>query len=173
MSSMVGTFISLNREIFLRYWKGVDYAPFFGFRDFPPYNTGMKRSMLKSKIHRATVTHADVNYEGSLTLDPQLLDAADILPHEEVHIWNVTRGTRLSTYAITGEDNSGVLCANGAAAHLVKPGDLVIISTFAMLDEHECREYQPKIVFVDERNQIRAAEDGRWEEIPGPNTVAT
>src|SRR5947209_15119169 len=93
-----------------------------------------RRFMLKSKIHRATVTHADVDYEGSVTLDPRLLEAADILPYEKVHVWNVTRGTRLETYAIPGEAGSGVVCINGAAAHLARPGDLVIIATFVDLD---------------------------------------
>src|ERR1700731_1297741 len=88
----------------------------------------LQRSMLKSKVHRATVTHADVDYEGSLTLDAQLLAAANILPYEEVHVWNVTRGTRLRTYAMVGEAGSGIVCVNGAAAHLAQPGDLVIVA---------------------------------------------
>src|SRR5215470_12533545 len=96
--------------------------------------TGLRRSMLKSKIHRATVTHADVDYEGSLTLDADLLEAADILPFEEVHVWNVTRGTRFQTYAMVGERRSGVVCVNGAAAHLAVPGDLIIVATYAGLD---------------------------------------
>src|SRR5713226_8423945 len=99
----------------------------------------MRRSMLKSKIHRATVTHANVDYEGSLTLDADLLDAADILPFEEVHVWNVTRGTRLRTYAIVGERGSGVVCVNGAAAHLAEPGDVVIVATFAEMEDGEAR----------------------------------
>ena len=89
--------------------------------------------MLKSKIHRATVTEANVHYEGSLTLDVHLLHAADIVPYEEVHVWNVTRGTRFRTYAMIGEIGSGVVCANGAAALLVEPGDLVIIATFTTI----------------------------------------
>jgi aspartate 1-decarboxylase len=121
--------------------------------------------MLKSKIHRATVTHADVSYEGSLTLDAQLLEAGDILPGEEVHVWNVTRGTRLTTYTIVGERGSGVVCVNGAAAHLVHPGDLVIIATFANLDDEEARAHQPRIVFVDEGNRVREVADG---ELAGP-----
>lgn len=123
------------------------------------------RSMLKSKIHRATVTHADVDYEGSVTLDPLLLDAADILPFEEVQIWNVTRGTRLATYAIPGEAGSNVVCVNGAAAHLVRPGDLVIIATFTTLDEVQARSHRPRVVFVDEHNHIRAHDQ---PEVPGP-----
>jgi aspartate 1-decarboxylase len=121
--------------------------------------------MLKSKVHRATVTHADVSYEGSLTLDAQLLEAADILPNEEVHVWDVTRGTRLTTYAIRGERGSGVVCINGAAAHLVRPGDLVIIASFANLDEEEARGHHPRVVFVDEANRIREVADG---ELAGP-----
>ena len=96
-----------------------------------------RRSMLKSKIHRATVTHADVDYEGSLTLDAHLLQAANILPYEEVHVWNVTRGTRLRTYAMVGEAGSGIVCVNGAAAHLARPGDLVIVATFTQMDDRD------------------------------------
>src|SRR5262249_9739016 len=94
-----------------------------------------RRSMLKSKVHRATVTDADLDYEGSLPLDALLLEAADILPYEEVHVWNVTRGTRLRTYAMRGEPGSGVVCVNGAAAHLAGPGDLVIVATFTQMDD--------------------------------------
>src|SRR5881398_142194 len=93
-----------------------------------------RRSMLKSKIHRATVTDANVDYKGSVTIDSRLLEAADILPFEEVHVWNVTSGTRLRTYAMAGEAGSGVVCINGAAAHLAKPGDIVIIATFTLVD---------------------------------------
>ena len=93
------------------------------------------RFMLKSKIHRATVTHADVDYEGSVTIDSNLLRAANVLPFEEVHIWNVTRGTRLATYALPGEAGSGVVCVNGAAAHLAKPGDLVILAAFTAMSD--------------------------------------
>jgi aspartate 1-decarboxylase len=114
----------------------------------------MRRSMLKSKIHRATVTHADVDYEGSLTLDADLLDAADIVPFEEVHVWNVTRGSRLRTYAMVGERGSGIVCVNGAAAHLATPGDLVIVATFAQLDESTLKDFQPRVVLVDQRNRI-------------------
>ena len=121
--------------------------------------------MLKSKIHRATVTQADVNYQGSLTLDAQLLQAADIIPYEEVHVWNVTRGTRFRTYAMLGEPGSGVVCANGAAALLVEPGDLIIIATFTMLEAAELAGFQPKLVFVDGRNQITSV---KAEEVAGP-----
>ena len=127
-----------------------------------------RRSMLKSKIHRATVTHADVDYEGSLTLDALLLQAANILPYEEVHVWNVTRGTRLRTYAMVGEAGSGVVCVNGAAAHLAHPGDLVIVATFAQMDDAAARAHRPIVVLVDENNRIRPARD---VEIAGPQTV--
>lgn len=125
----------------------------------------LARSLFKSKIHRATVTHADVEYEGSVTIDADLLDAADILPYEEVQIWNVTRGTRLATYALEGERGSGVICINGAAAHLNKPGDLVIIATFAQVAEEAARAHQPTVVLVDEQNRIKAP---KLIEIPGP-----
>ncbi len=126
----------------------------------------MRRSLFKSKIHRATVTQADVHYEGSVTIDSSLMEAADILPFEHVHVWDVTRGTRLETYAIRGEPGSGVICINGAAAHLVHPGDLVIIATFVDVDEQEARSWKPRVVFVDEHNRVRAA---GVDEIPGPD----
>ena len=112
-------------------------------------------SMFKSKIHRATVTQADLHYEGSVTIDVVLLEAADILPHEDVRVWNVTRGTRLETYALGGERGSGVVCINGAAAHMCQPGDVVIIATFAQLGEQELRSHQPRVVFVDARTGFR------------------
>ena len=129
------------------------------------YVFDMRRVMFKSKIHRATVTQADLDYEGSLTLDRNLLEAADILPGEQVHVWNVTRGTRLQTYAITGEAGSGVVCINGAAAHLVSPGDLVIIATFSDMDDAEARKHRPKVVLVDARNRIVQPDA---VEVPGP-----
>ena len=125
----------------------------------------MRRQMFKSKIHRATVTHADLDYEGSVTLDENLLEAADILEHEVVHIWNVTNGNRLTTYALRGERGSGLCCINGAAAHLMRPGDLVIIATFADLEEAEARQHTPKVVLVDEKNRIK---DANLVELPGP-----
>ena len=125
----------------------------------------MRRSFFKSKIHRARVTQADVDYEGSVTIDSYLREAADILPNEHVHIWNVTRGTRLETYALRGEPDSGVICINGAAAHLMQPGDLVIIATFAELEAHEIKGWTPKVVLVDENNRVRMA---GVQEIPGP-----
>jgi len=115
----------------------------------------VQRSMFKSKIHRATVTEANLEYEGSVTIDQDLLDAADILPGEEVHIWDVTNGARLSTYTLVGPRGSGDICINGAAAHLIHPGDKVILATFARMDEIEARNYKPKVVLVDEKNRIR------------------
>jgi aspartate 1-decarboxylase len=121
--------------------------------------------MLKSKLHRATVTQADVDYEGSVTLDSRLLEAADILPYEEVHIWNVTRGARLRTYAMAAEPGSGVVCINGAAAHLAQPGDKVIIATFVQLEDAAARLHRPRIVLLDEDNRIQ---DARATEVAGP-----
>jgi len=121
--------------------------------------------LFKSKIHRATVTHADLDYEGSVTISGELLDAAGILPHEQVHIWNVTRGTRLVTYALRGDDDSGIICINGAAAHLASTGDLVIIATFAEVEAADARDWKPRVVFVDGENR-RVADD--LAEIAGP-----
>jgi aspartate 1-decarboxylase len=121
----------------------------------------MFRFMFKSKIHRATVTHADVDYEGSLTVDSTLLKAADILPNEEIHVWNISRGSRFRTYALPGEAGSGVVCVNGAGAHLVHVGDLVIVATFTQMDDAAARSYRPRVVLVDEKNRIRANPNGR------------
>jgi len=125
----------------------------------------MRRTLFKSKIHRATVTHADLDYEGSITLDADLMRAADILPYEKVAVWNVTRGSRLETYALEGPSGSGVVCINGAAAHHNRPGDLVIVATFAEVDEAEARAHRPTVVLVDGQNRIR---DGAAAEIAGP-----
>ncbi|HEU4382592.1 MAG TPA: aspartate 1-decarboxylase [Anaeromyxobacteraceae bacterium] len=125
----------------------------------------MRRTFFKSKIHRATVTHADLEYEGSVSIDQDLMDAAGIWPFEQVHIWNITRGTRLATYAIQGERGSGVISVNGAAAHLNKPGDLVILATFAELEESEARAHRPSVVLVDRGNKIVAKDVA---EVPGP-----
>ncbi len=124
----------------------------------------MRRSLFKSKIHRARVTQADVDYEGSVTIDANLMEAADILPFERVHVWDVTNGSRLETYAIRGDAGSGVICINGAAAHLIKPGDLVIIATFADVEEAEARTWKPRVVLVDDQNRPRVVEG----EIAGP-----
>jgi aspartate 1-decarboxylase len=125
----------------------------------------MRRTLFKSKIHRATVTHADLDYEGSITLDRDLMHAADILPYEKVAVWNVTRGSRLETYALEGPAGSGVVCINGAAAHHNSPGDLVIVATFAEMDEAEARAHRPRVVLVDAENRIR---DPGATELPGP-----
>jgi aspartate 1-decarboxylase len=114
----------------------------------------MRRAFFKSKIHRATVTHADLDYEGSVSIDEDLLEAANIWEYEAIQVWNITRGTRLETYAIRGQRGSGVVCINGAAAHLNKPGDLVILATFADLEESEARAFKPTVVLVDRNNRI-------------------
>jgi aspartate 1-decarboxylase len=110
--------------------------------------------MLKSKIHRATVTGADLHYEGSVTIDRNLMDAADIVSYEKVAVWNVTNGSRLETYAIEGERGSGVICLNGAAARLMAPRDLVIIASFVNMDNEAAIRHEPKLVFVDEQNRM-------------------
>ena len=113
----------------------------------------MLRTMLKSKIHRATVTHANLHYVGSVTIDADLMDAADLLEGEQVTVVDIDNGNRLVTYAITGERGSGVIGINGAAAHLVHPGDLVILIAYATMNDAEAREYAPRVVFVDEQNR--------------------
>ncbi len=114
----------------------------------------MHRKMLKSKIHRATVTGADLHYEGSITIDKNLLEASDIIPYEAVAVWNVTNGNRFETYAIEGERGSGVICINGAAARMVSPRDLVIIASFVDMENSEALRHEPKLVFVDDKNQM-------------------
>ncbi|MCT4605493.1 MAG: aspartate 1-decarboxylase [Marinisporobacter sp.] len=114
----------------------------------------MMLNMFKGKIHRATVTEANLNYVGSITIDKKLMDAAGILPGERVQIVNNCNGARLETYVIEGEANSGVICLNGAAARLVQPGDGVIIIAYCWIDEMEARSFKPKVVFVDENNQV-------------------
>jgi aspartate 1-decarboxylase len=109
--------------------------------------------MMKSKIHRATVTDANLHYQGSVTIDPLLLAEADILENERVEVYDVTNGNRLATYAIPGAPGKGEICLNGAAAHLVSRGDLVILATYAEYDEAEARQHRPKVVFVDENNR--------------------
>ncbi len=115
----------------------------------------MIRTMLKSKIHRATVTEANVEYEGSVTIDSNLLDAANIVAYEQVDIYDCTNGNRLQTYVIRGEPGSGEICVNGAAAHLIKPPDLVIICSYVQVDDEECRDWEGIRIFVDERNRPR------------------
>jgi len=125
----------------------------------------MKLNIFKSKIHRATVTHADLDYEGSVTIDTDLLEAAQILPYEAVHIWNVTQGTRLVTYALEAPRGSGAICVNGAAAHLNRPGDVIILATFADMTPEEARAHRPVVVRVDRQNRPLADQS---EEKPGP-----
>jgi aspartate 1-decarboxylase len=114
----------------------------------------MFRKLLKSKIHRGTVTKSDLNYEGSIAVDAALLEAADIQPFEAVHVWNVTNGSRLQTYALPVERGGGEICLNGAAARLAQTGDLVIIASFAWMDVKEAATAKPKLVFVDAKNHI-------------------
>jgi len=128
----------------------------------------MKLNVFKAKIHRATVTHADVDYEGSVTIDAALMESADILPYEAVHIWNVTRGTRLVTYALEGPRHSGAVCVNGAAAHLNEPGDLVILATFADMTPEEARQHRPTVVMVDASNRIVCSDH---QEQPAPSLL--
>lgn len=110
--------------------------------------------MLKSKIHRARVTGADLHYEGSVTVDPVLMEAADLLPYEQVHLLDIANGSRLETYVIEGERGSGEIVVNGAAAHLIHQGDLIIIVSYAAVSEDEARTQQPHLVYVDEMNRI-------------------
>jgi len=117
-------------------------------------NPVFMRTMFKSKIHRATVTQADLHYVGSVTIDADLLDAADLIPGEQVAIVDITNGARLETYVIEGQRGSGVIGINGAAAHLVHPGDLVIIISYAQMDAAAARSFQPAVVHVDTDNRI-------------------
>lgn len=117
------------------------------------------RTMMKSKIHRATVTSANLHYVGSVTIDADLMEAADLLPGEQVAVVDVTNGARLETYVIEGERGSGVIGINGAAAHLVHPGDLVILISYAQMDDAVARQFRPRVVHVDGRNRIIALDD--------------
>ncbi|BFU41959.1 aspartate 1-decarboxylase [Krasilnikovia sp. MM14-A1004] len=127
----------------------------------------MLRTMLKSKIHRATVTQADLHYVGSVTVDADLLDAADLLPGEQVAIVDVTNGARLETYVIPGERGTGVIGINGAAAHLVHPGDLVILISYGQMDTEAARAYEPRIVHVDAQNGIISLDVDPAAAVPG------
>ena len=124
----------------------------------------MTRTMLKSKIHRATVTDADLEYVGSCTIDADLLHAADILPYEQIAIWNVTNGERFETYALEGRSGSGEICINGAAAHKASPGDVVIIASYVAMDGAEAVGHRPRVILVGERNTIWQIDD---HEVPG------
>ena len=129
----------------------------------------MMRIMMKSKIHRATVTQADLDYVGSVTLDAALMEAADLLEGEQVAIVDITNGARIETYVIPGQRGSGVIGINGAAAHLVHPGDLVIIMSYAVLDDAEARALEPRVVHVDEKNRIVKLGNDAAEPVPGSN----
>lgn len=114
----------------------------------------MRRTLLKSKIHRATVTDADLHYKGSISIDPLLARAADLVPYERVEVYNISNGERLATYYIEGSKGSGEITLNGAAAHKASAGDLVIICSYAEYDEAEIRAHQPKLIYVDSENRI-------------------
>ena len=131
----------------------------------------MMRIMMKSKVHRATVTQADLDYVGSVTLDAALMEAADLLDGEQVAIVDVTNGARIETYVIPGPRGSGVIGINGAAAHLVHPGDLVIIMSYAMLDDAEARALKPRVVHVDGRNRMVKIGNDAAEPVPGSGQV--
>ncbi|CAH2771414.1 MULTISPECIES: aspartate 1-decarboxylase [Caballeronia] len=120
----------------------------------------MQRTLLKSKIHRATVTHCELHYEGSCAIDEDLLEAANLVENEQIDIWNVNNGERLTTYAIKGERGSGMISLNGSAARRAQLGDLVIIAAFALVDEAELKAgWKPDLVFVDEKNRIKGNRD--------------
>ena len=123
----------------------------------------MLRYMLKSKVHRAVVTEADLNYVGSITIDKDIMDAADIIENEKVTIVNNNNGQRFETYVIEGPAGSGIICLNGAAARLALRGDIVIILTYTILNDEECRDHKPRLVFVDEKNKVKKACLGKYE----------
>ncbi|MCX4748289.1 aspartate 1-decarboxylase [Kitasatospora sp. NBC_01287] len=131
----------------------------------------MLRTMMKSKIHRATVTQADLHYVGSVTVDEDLLEAADLLPGELVHIVDIDNGARLETYTIAGPRGTGVIGINGAAARLVHPGDLVILIAYGQMDTAEAKAYRPKVVFVDAENRITGTGADAAEALPGTDTL--
>ncbi|GAB2501668.1 Aspartate 1-decarboxylase precursor [Corynebacterium atrinae] len=133
----------------------------------------MLRTILGSKIHRATVTQADLNYVGSITVDADLLDAADLIEGEKVSVVDVTNGARLETYVITGPRGTGEICINGAAAHLVHPGDLVILISYLQATTEEARAYTPHIVHVDGNNRIVALGNDLAEPVPGSGTLSS
>lgn len=127
----------------------------------------LQRPMMISKVHRATVTQADLHYVGSITIDATLLEAADILPGQQVDVVDVTNGSRLTTYVIPGEAGSGIVCINGAAAHLIHEGDLVIVIAYGMMSDADARTYAPNVVFVDDRNRIIDLSDEPGQVPPG------
>ncbi|MFF9854040.1 aspartate 1-decarboxylase [Streptomyces litmocidini] len=131
----------------------------------------MLRTLFKSKIHRATVTQADLHYVGSVTVDAELMEAADLLPGELVHIVDIDNGARLETYVIEGERGSGVIGINGAAAHLVHPGDLVILISYGQMEDAEARAFVPRVVHVDGDNRIVELGGDASAPVPGSDTV--
>ena len=132
-------------------------------------STGSMRKMMRGKIHRATVTGADLHYEGSVTIDTDLMERSGMIANEAVHIWNVTNGERFETYTVEGQPGSGVVCINGAAAHKVSVGDLVIIAAFGWMPDQEAKAWKPKVVFVDGDN--RAVETEREHEVGGQSLL--
>lgn len=120
----------------------------------------MQRTMLKSKLHRVRVTHSELHYEGSCAIDETLLEAADIREYQQIDIYNVTNGERFTTYAIRAQRDSGIISVNGAAAHKARPGDIVIIATYALYNELELQKYHPELIYVDQHNRIV---DRRWQ----------
>lgn len=124
----------------------------------------MFRTLMKSKIHRAVVTEADLNYVGSITIDKSLMEAADILPNEKVQVVNNNNGARFETYVIEGERDSGIICLNGAAARLVQKGDVVIIITYAAVSDEKARDWKPILVFVDEKNRVKKVCQGHYQD---------
>jgi len=122
------------------------------------------RTLMKSKIHRAVVTEADLNYVGSITIDKSLMEAADILPNEKVQVVNNNNGARFETYVIEGERDSGIICLNGAAARLVQKGDVIIIITYAAVSDEKARDWKPTLVFVDEKNRIKKVCQGHYQD---------
>ncbi len=137
---------SFHPNLNVRHWGNVRY---FG-------EDQMLKFMLKSKLHRATVTEADINYEGSITIDQGLMESADMLPYERVDIYNISNGERFSTYLIAGKRDSGTFCLNGAAARKASPGDLIIVASYAMVDESEAANWRPKKVLLDKDNHIKS-----------------
>ncbi|ONI78265.1 aspartate 1-decarboxylase [Kribbella sp. ALI-6-A] len=131
----------------------------------------MLREMMKSKVHRATVTQADLDYVGSCTLDAELMAAADLLPGEKVDIVDITNGNRLSTYLIAGPRRSGVVGINGAAAHLIHPGDLVILIAYGQFEDEEAKAFSPRVVFVDGQNAITRIGSDPAEALPDSGTL--
>ena len=128
----------------------------------------MQRQMLKSKIHRATVTHCDVDYVGSLIVDPELMASADLIPNEQVHVWDIDNGARFVTYAIEGSAGSGEIKVNGAAAHLTSPGHKVIVASFGAYDEADLETYSPIVVHVDAGNRVRRVDSNPEVLLGGP-----